>query len=175
MPSCASPDLGVVADTFWRMQCVVRSDHVHAFAAVGPEAARITSDPLPLPPHIPASPAGRVHDLDGQVLLLGVGHEADTMLHLAEVLAGVPYRVTKYCTALQDGRRVQIRYQENDHCCARFALTDSTSVIETDLASELRIRHDPCQFVAFFKPMLDLGIDLGLVLIIVSQSGVNLR
>ena len=65
----------------------------HAFAAAGPEAARITADPLPLPPHIPESPVGRVHDLDGQVLLLGVGHDADTTLHLAELLAGVPYRV----------------------------------------------------------------------------------
>ena len=67
----ASPDLGVVADMFWRLPGVLRSNHVHAFAAAGPEAARITADPLPLPPQIPESPAGRVHDLDGQVLLLG--------------------------------------------------------------------------------------------------------
>jgi aminoglycoside 3-N-acetyltransferase len=124
MSTPASPDLGVVADTFWRLPRVLRSNHVHAFAAAGPEAARITSDPLPLPPHIPESPVGRVHDLDGQVLLLGVGHDADTTLHLAELLAGVPYRVPKYCTVVHDGRPVRIDYEENDHCCARFAFAD---------------------------------------------------
>jgi aminoglycoside N3'-acetyltransferase len=120
----AAPDLGVVADSFWRLPGVERSNHPFAFAAAGPQAARITSDPLPIPPHIAASPVGRVHDLDGQVLLLGVGHDANTTLHLAELLADVPYRVPRYCTVLQDGRPVRIDYAENDHCCQRFALAD---------------------------------------------------
>jgi aminoglycoside N3'-acetyltransferase len=120
----ASPDLGVVADTFWRLPGVLRSDHCQAFAAAGPVAAEITRDPLPLPPHIPESPVGRVHDLDGRVLLLGVGHEADTTLHLAELLAGVPYRVPHHCTVLRDGRPVRLEYEENDHCCERFAFAD---------------------------------------------------
>lgn len=120
----ASSDLGIVADTFWRLPSVVRSNHLQAFAAVGPQASRITADPLPLPPHIPASPVGRVHDLDGQVLLLGVGHDANTTLHLAELLAAVPYRLLKSCTIFQHGRPVRIEYKENDHCCERFALVD---------------------------------------------------
>jgi len=119
-----SPDLGVVAETFWRLPGVARSDHPFAFAAAGPRAARITSGALPLPPHGPESPVGRVHELDGQVLLLGVGHDANTTLHLAEALANVPYRVPKQCTILHEGRPVRIDYQENDHCCARFSLAD---------------------------------------------------
>jgi aminoglycoside 3-N-acetyltransferase len=117
-------DLGVVAQTFWRLPGVRRSDHFHAFAAVGPQAAIITADPLPLPPHIPASPVGRVHDLDGQVLLLGVGHDANTTLHLAELMAGVPYRTPSYCTVLENGRPTRVDYGENNHCCVRFALAD---------------------------------------------------
>jgi aminoglycoside 3-N-acetyltransferase-4 len=65
-----------------------------------------------------------VHQLDGQVLLLGVGHDADTTLHLAELLAGVPYRVPRHCTVLRDGALIRIDYGENDHCCERFALAD---------------------------------------------------
>jgi hypothetical protein len=95
-------DLGVVADTFWRLPGVRRSDHPEAFAAAGPLAARIVDGPLPLPPHRYESPVGRAYDLDGQVLLLGVGHEANTSLHLAELLAEVPYRVPKHCTILQE-------------------------------------------------------------------------
>jgi aminoglycoside 3-N-acetyltransferase len=140
MTTPASPSLGIVADMFWRLPGVLRSDHVHAFAAVGPEAAGITSDPLPLPPHIPESPVGRVHDLDGQVLLLGVGHDADTTLHLAELLAGVPYRVPRYCTVLQDGRPVRVEYGENDHCCERFALADEW-LRAGSLQSEGRVGH----------------------------------
>lgn len=121
----AAPDLGVVADTFWRLPGVVRSNQCFAFAAAGPQAERITSDPLPLPPHQPASPVGRVYELDGQVLLLGAGHDANTTLHLAELIAGVPYRAPKHCTVIgPDGRAMRVDYGENDHCCQRFALAD---------------------------------------------------
>jgi len=122
--SLAAPDLGIVAETFRLLPGVLRSDHPFACAALGPRAAGIVAGPLPLPPHAPESPVGRVHGLDGQVLLLGVGHDADTTLHLAEVLAGVPYGVPKHCTVLRDGRPARIDYRENDHCCERFALAD---------------------------------------------------
>lgn len=140
LTTSAALSLGVVADTFWRLPGVLRSNHFHAFAAVGPEAALITSDPLPLPPHIPESPVGRVHDLNGQVLLLGVGHDSDTTLHLAELLASVPYRLTKYCTVLRGGRLVRIDYQENDHCCERFAFADEW-LRARGLQSEGRVGH----------------------------------
>jgi aminoglycoside N3'-acetyltransferase len=67
---------------------------------------------------------GRVYDLDGKVLLIGVGHDANTTLHLAEILAEVPYRRPKHCTVLSGGRRVRVDYEENDHCCERFSLED---------------------------------------------------
>jgi aminoglycoside N3'-acetyltransferase len=133
-------DLGAVADTFWKLPGVRRSHHSFAFAAAGPHAAAIIADPLPLPPHHPESPVGRVHELDGQVLLIGVGHDADTSLHLAEVLAGVPYGVRKHCTVLEDGRPVRVEYRENDHCCARFALADDW-LRERGLQAEGRVGH----------------------------------
>jgi aminoglycoside N3'-acetyltransferase len=120
----SAPDLGIVPALFWRIPGVARSNHPFAFAAVGPRAAAITADPLPLPPHIAASSVGRVHDLDGQVLLLGCGHDANTTLHLAEIVGGAPYRVPRHCTVIEDGHAVRIDYGENDHCCERFALAD---------------------------------------------------
>jgi aminoglycoside N3'-acetyltransferase len=122
--TAASADLGVTADTFWRLAAARRSDHPFAFAALGPAAAKVTADPLPLPPHCLQSPIGRVYELDGQILLLGVGHDANTTIHLAEILADVPYRVPKHCTVMRDAQPVRIDYQENDHCCERFALVD---------------------------------------------------
>jgi aminoglycoside N3'-acetyltransferase len=115
-------DLGILPRLFWKRPGAVRSDHPHAFAALGPAAREILRDPLPLPPHIPESPVGRVHDLDGRILLLGVDHDADTTVHLAELVGGAPYRVPKHCTVLRDGRPTRVEYGENDHCCAGFRL-----------------------------------------------------
>jgi aminoglycoside N3'-acetyltransferase len=116
--------LGVVADTFWRQLGVLRGDTPHAFAALGPRAAAIVA-PQPLDvPHGPDSPVGRVHDLDGWILLLGVNHDANTTVHLAEALAGVRYRIPHYVTVLRDSAPVRVDYQEIDHCCRRFALVD---------------------------------------------------
>src|SRR5690606_32638468 len=121
----AATDLGIVARTFWRMPGVLRNPHPQAFAAIGPRAEEILRDPLPLPPHIVASPVGRVLEADGKVLLLGVGHDANTTIHLAEVIAGVPYRVKRSCLIERDGRPVRVEYEENDHCCALFGLADA--------------------------------------------------
>ena len=116
--------LGIVADTFWRMPGVLRSNNPHAFAAHGPHAARITA-PHPIDiPHGIDSPPGRLYELDGQVLLLGVGHDCNTTVHAAEHLARVRYRLSKYATVMENGRPRRYEYGETDHCCERFALLD---------------------------------------------------
>ena len=116
--------MGVVADRFWRLPGVLRSESPHAFAAIGPKAAEITADhPLDVP-HGLNSPVGRVYELDGQVLLLGVGHDADTTVHLAEALAGVRYRRPKSLTILRAGQPTRYDYSEIDHCCENFTLVD---------------------------------------------------
>lgn len=120
-------DMGIVAETFWRKEGVLRSTHPGgSFAAEGPHARAICA-PQPLsPPHGPDSPVGRVHDLGGQVLLLGVGHSEDTTLHLAEAIAGVPYSVS-HPTVVgldADGGMTTVDIAETDHCCRNFALAD---------------------------------------------------
>jgi len=120
--ACAG--MGIVAETFRTLSGVLRSNSPHAFAAVGPRAAEITADhPLDVP-HGLDSPVGRVYAADGQVLLLGIGHDANTTIHLAETMAGVRYRRSKYVTVLRDGRRVRHPYDEIDHCCQNFDLLD---------------------------------------------------
>jgi len=62
-----------------------RSDHPQvSFAAVGPRAAAVV-DGHSLTDNLgEASPLGAIYRMDGQVLLLGVGHDANTSLHLGE-------------------------------------------------------------------------------------------
>jgi aminoglycoside N3'-acetyltransferase len=122
----ASPclSMGVVPETFRRLPGVLRSDSPHGFAAIGPAAAAITA-PHPVDiPHGLDSPPGRVLECNGQVLLVGVGHDANTTIHVAEELAHVRYRRPKWVMVLRDGSAVRHDYEEIDHCCQRFALVD---------------------------------------------------
>lgn len=69
-----------------------RSDHPSAsFAAIGALAELLTAN---APFHYPLgseSPLARLHRNKGWVVLIGVGHEANSILHLAEIWADVPY------------------------------------------------------------------------------------
>lgn len=117
-------DMGIVAETFRQMPGVLRSDNPHAFAAIGPRAAELTR-PHPVDvPHGLDSPPGRAYELDAQVLLLGVGHDANTTIHVAENMAGVRYGIDHYVTILENGAPKRVEYREVDHCCERFAQMD---------------------------------------------------
>ncbi len=117
-------DMGIVAQTFWQQPDVLRSDSPHAFAAQGPRAAAIIQ-PHPVDvPHGLDSPVGRVYEMDGQILLLGVNHDANTTIHLAELLAGVRYRRPASAFIMENGRPTRVEYSENDHCCENFTLVD---------------------------------------------------
>jgi aminoglycoside 3-N-acetyltransferase len=118
------PHMGVVADTFWRTQGVLRSDNPSSFAAVGPRAEQITAAHPVDPPHGPDSPVGRACELDAQVLLLGAGHDANTTIHLAENLAGVRYRRKTHVTVVRNGAPTRFEYREIDHCCKNFSFLD---------------------------------------------------
>lgn len=118
------PDMGILTETFWRTPGVKRSNNPSAFAAIGPHAEQITATHPIDPPHGLDSPVGRVFQLGGRVLLLGVGHDANTTVHLAETLAGVRYRKDTHVTVLKDGMPTRFEYREIDHCCRRFALVD---------------------------------------------------
>lgn len=120
-----SEGMGITAELFWRQPNVLRSTHPGgSFAAAGALAAEICA-PQPLePPHGPDSPPGRVHALGGHVLLLGVTHSEDTVLHVAESLAGVPYSVRHPCVVAVGGRPTEILIAETDHCCRGFRQMD---------------------------------------------------
>jgi aminoglycoside 3-N-acetyltransferase len=159
--------LGIVADTFWRRQGVLRTNHQSAMAAIGPHAAFITSAPLILPPHAEDSGIARVNELDGWVLLLGCDHDSNTTVHLGELRGGAPYFQVNEITVVVDGRPKKIFYGENDSCCLGFRqvgswlaarglqregtvghghakLMRSRDVVDT-VAEELR--DDPCRFL----------------------------
>src|SRR5262245_61035348 len=77
--------MGAIPECFRKGRGVRRSLHPQvSFAARGPHADLITADHPLAYGFGEATPLARVYDLDGWVLLLGVGHGNNTSLHLAE-------------------------------------------------------------------------------------------
>jgi aminoglycoside 3-N-acetyltransferase len=77
--------LGVVVEVARTWPGARRSDHPQdSFAAIGPQAETVTAGHALESGFGERSPLARIHDLDGDVLLLGVGHGSNTSLHLAE-------------------------------------------------------------------------------------------
>lgn len=89
----STPSLtGAVTDAFWRLPGAMRSAHpTHAFAAVGPLAAELLADHEDAHPLGRRSPLWRLWERDGWVLLMGCDHRANSMIHVAEEVMGVPY------------------------------------------------------------------------------------
>jgi aminoglycoside 3-N-acetyltransferase len=80
--------MGAVPEVLRTWPGVLRSDHpVTSFAAMGPNADYLTADHVLEDDTGDRSPVGRLYELDGDVLLLGVTHWNNTSLHLAEARA----------------------------------------------------------------------------------------
>lgn len=108
---------GAISEAFRKQRGVLRSEHPHfSFAARGAYAAKITAD-HPLEHGLgETSPLAAIYELEGYVLLLGVGHENNTSLHLAEYRASFPGKrsVRAGAPVMDDGERVWAHFNEID-------------------------------------------------------------
>jgi len=83
--------MGAIPECFRKQTGVLRSAHPHfSFAAWGKDASAITQGHSLALSLGEGSPLARIYDRHGWVLLLGVGHDSNTSLHLAEYRADYP-------------------------------------------------------------------------------------
>lgn len=107
-PSYTEPRaMGRVAERIWRMPGARRSAHPQvSFAAFGPHSGALTAGHAIDFGLGESSPLARLYDLRGQVLLLGVGFERCTALHLAEHRFGGQPRERNAAPVLEGGKRI---------------------------------------------------------------------
>ena len=91
-PTTTAARTGALPEEVRRRPEAVRSrHHSHSVAAIGAGAAQLCAGHERLAATDVGSPLDRLADIGGLVLLLGVGHTANTTVHVGEFHAGVPY------------------------------------------------------------------------------------
>ncbi len=106
--------MGAVAEMFRRWPGAVRSDHpARSVAAYGKYAEYLTENHDLSNIFGDGAPIGRLYELDGYVLLIGVGYDKNTSLHLADARAEYPgkHLVTEYSAIMINGRRQWVAYE----------------------------------------------------------------
>ncbi|NUQ65370.1 MAG: AAC(3) family N-acetyltransferase [Pirellulales bacterium] len=117
---------GILPETGRRRPGAVRSLHpTHSVTVIGPDAEALTRDHLMVRAFGVGSPIDRLTRRGGKVLLLGVGHTSNSLVHLAEEYAGIPkaswYDPLPYIKLLlPDGRVISHLPDTSPSCSSAF-------------------------------------------------------
>ncbi|MFB6141026.1 MAG: aminoglycoside N(3)-acetyltransferase [Halosimplex sp.] len=131
--STPSRAVGAVPECFRGYPDAVRSRHpTFSFAAWGADAEDVVADHRYDYGLGDGSPLADVYDRDGDVLLLGTGHDTNTSIHLAEYRATFPKEVVRNdAPVIEDGEAVRVEYED--------VVTDSSDF--ADVGADFEAEH----------------------------------
>jgi aminoglycoside 3-N-acetyltransferase len=111
-----SEHMGVVAELLRTWPGAKRSEHPQlSFAAVGDRAEELTARHRLSPAFGDDTPMGRLVTAGGRVLLLGVGYDRASVLHVAEQRSGRGPTVEHGSATQTDGNRRWVTWTDLDH------------------------------------------------------------
>lgn len=137
--------MGAVSEMFRKWKGTFRSDHpARSFAANGKFAEYLTENHDLSDIFGETSPLAKLYELDGYILLIGVGYDKNTSLHLADSRADYPGKhfVTEHSAVFENGERIWKAYDtlfvdgedfseigesfEKEHCVVKAKLGNAT-------------------------------------------------
>lgn len=135
--------MGLIPETFRKQSGVIRSQNPDAsFAAWGKHAHFVTANHALCPLFGEESPLARVYDLNGWVLLLGVDHNRNTSLHLAEGRAQIPHGVIRLGSPmLVNGERQWVAFDDIDWDDGDFIELGTAFAHDTGLQREGQVAN----------------------------------
>lgn len=134
--------MGVIPELFRRLPDVQRGEHpASSFAARGPLAETIVAEQSLEDPFGEDSPLSRLYELEASVLLLGVGYDSCTSLHLAERRAQGSHakRLRTGAPVRESGVRIWKAYEEFEVSSDDFARLGAEFETETKAVSVARV------------------------------------
>ena len=106
--------MGAVAEMFRIWPGTLRSDHpARSVAAWGKHAKYLTENHDLSDIFGNSSPIGKLYELDGYVLLMGVNYDKNTSIHLADVRADYPgkHNSIEHSAIMENGERIWKAYE----------------------------------------------------------------
>ena len=142
--------MGALAELFRSQPDTLRSSHPHrSFAASGPDARRVVRTHDLDSPVGERSPLKSMVELEGWVLLLGVGHKKSTTLHLAEHRCDYPgkHSVRNAAPVTVDGTRTWAEWVELWVADDDFEQVGAAFAESSDLVRSAHVGQAPGQLM----------------------------
>ncbi len=152
--------MGCIVETFRNLPNVFQSDHPSvSFTAWGKQAKFITENHGLEAELGENSPTSRLYALNGQILLVGVNHENNSSLHLAEYRSDFPGKkyIRNGCAMMVNNQRQWVEWEGLDY--------DSDDFEQLGKDYESKINYKPSKVglaearLISIRDIVDFGID----------------